>query len=185
MEVLLYEFKADLNATSASRPGTRVRSLADVIAFNSRERGARDCGSSVRTCSRGREERAADDPRVPDQPCQLSAMGGPEGIDAVMEKHRLDAVVAPMTSPAWPTDHLNGDHVLGSSSTIAAVAGYPHVVGARRRVSGLASGLLFFGRAWSKRRSSGGVCLRAGHAPRRRAAVRSRTGPPEQAATTV
>ena len=80
--------------------------------------------------------------------CQRWA--GPEGIDAVMEKHRLDALVAPMTGPAWPTDHLNGDHVLGSSSTSAAVAGYPHVVVPAGEVSGLPVGISFFGRAWSE-----------------------------------
>jgi amidase len=67
-----------------------------------------------------------------------------------MEKHRLDALVAPMTGPAWPIDHLNGDHVLGSSSTIAAVAGYPHVVVPAGAVSGLPVGISFFGRAWSE-----------------------------------
>src|SRR6185369_4833033 len=49
------------------------------------------------------------------------------GIDAVMMKFRLDALVAPTGSPAWPTDLVNGDHFLGASSTPAAVAGYPSI----------------------------------------------------------
>jgi amidase len=72
------------------------------------------------------------------------------GIDAVMAKHRLDALVAPTGNPAWPTDLVNGDHFTGGSSTPAAVAGYPSVSVPMGFAFGLPVNLSFFGRAWSE-----------------------------------
>jgi amidase len=77
-------------------------------------------------------------------------MSRTEGIDAVMKKHRLDAIVAPTGNPAWPTDLVNGDHFTGGSSTPAAVAGYPNINVPAGYASGLPVGISFFGRAWSE-----------------------------------
>ena len=77
-------------------------------------------------------------------------MARTEGIDAVMSKHRLDALVAPPGGPAWPTDLINGDHFIGGSTTPAAVAGYPNITVPAGYVAGLPIGLSFFGRAWSE-----------------------------------
>jgi len=73
-----------------------------------------------------------------------------EGIDAVMDQHNLDALVAPTGGPAWTTDLVNGDHYTGGSSTVAAVAGYPGVTVPAGFVYGLPVGISFFGRAWSE-----------------------------------
>jgi amidase len=73
-----------------------------------------------------------------------------EGIDAVMTAHRLDALVMPTDSPAWVTDLVNGDHFLGGSSTMAAVAGYPHITVPGGFAFGLPIGVSFIGRAWSE-----------------------------------
>jgi amidase len=73
-----------------------------------------------------------------------------EGIDALMDKHRLDAIVAPTGGPAWLTDLVNGDHVAGGSSNAAAVAGYPNINVTAGFLSGLPVGISFFGRAWSE-----------------------------------
>jgi amidase len=73
-----------------------------------------------------------------------------EGIDAVIAKHRLDAIVAPTGSPAWPTDLLNGDHFTGGSSTMAAVAGYPSITIPAGYVYGLPVGISLFASAWSE-----------------------------------
>jgi amidase len=73
-----------------------------------------------------------------------------EGIDAVMNKHNLDAIVSPTDSPAWVTDLVDGDHFLGGSSQLAAVAGYPHITVPAGQVLGLPVGISFFGRAWSE-----------------------------------
>jgi amidase len=75
-----------------------------------------------------------------------------QGIDALIAKHRLDAIVAPTGGPAWTTDHLNGDHFTGGSSTPAAVAGYPAITVPAGAVFGLPVGITFFGAAWSEHR---------------------------------
>jgi amidase len=72
------------------------------------------------------------------------------GIDAVMDKYNLDALVAPTDSPAWMTDLVDGDHFLGGSSSLAAVAGYPHITVPAGFVFDLPVGISFFGRAWSE-----------------------------------
>jgi amidase len=73
-----------------------------------------------------------------------------EGIDLVMSKNRLDAMIAPTGGPPWPTDLLNGDHFTGGFSTPAAVAGYPHITVPAGYVHGLPVGLSFFGRAYTE-----------------------------------
>jgi amidase len=149
MEVLLYEFKAGLNTYLATR-GARVRTLADLIAFNRQEQ-AREMpffGQDLFEAAEKKGPLTSEEYRTNLANCQRWA--GPEGIDAAMEQHRLDALVAPTTSPAWPIDHLNGDHVRGASTTAAAVAGYPHVTVPAGDVSGLPVGISFFGRAWSE-----------------------------------
>src|SRR5580692_10551232 len=73
-----------------------------------------------------------------------------EGIDATMDKHKLDAIVAPTGGPAWLTDLVNGDHSAGGSSNAAAVAGYPNINVIAGFISGLPVGISFFGRAWSE-----------------------------------
>ena len=72
------------------------------------------------------------------------------GIDAIMEEHGLDALVAPSGDPAWVIDLVNGDSQKGWSSTAAAVAGYPHITVPAGYAHGLPVGLSFFGRAWSE-----------------------------------
>ena len=79
-----------------------------------------------------------------------SRMSRTQGIDAVMTKHRLDALVAPTGSPAWPIDPVNGDHFLGASSTPAAVAGYPNITVPAGFAYGLPVGISFIGVPWSE-----------------------------------
>ena len=77
-------------------------------------------------------------------------LSGKEGIDKVMTKHGLDAIVAPTGGPAWTTDLVNGDHFSGGSSSPAAVSGYPAITVPAGFVRGLPVGITFFGRAWSE-----------------------------------
>jgi amidase len=151
LTVLLYEFKTDLNAYLAGLPpGARVRSLADVIAFNDaqREREMPFFGQELflRAQAMGpltdRAYRKA-------QRANLALLRA-KGIDAAMDKHRLDAIVAPTGGPAWPTDLVNGDHYVGGSSSPAAIAGYPSITVPAGTVHGLPVGLSFVGRAWSE-----------------------------------
>jgi amidase len=82
------------------------------------------------------------------QTCRARA--GAQGIDAVMKKHKLDAIVAPTGSPAWPIDLVNGDHFLGASSSPAAIAGYPNITVPAGYVHGLPVGISFIGTAWTE-----------------------------------
>jgi amidase len=68
-----------------------------------------------------------------------------DGIDKVMIDHKLDAMVAPTDSPAWPIDYVLGDHSLASTASPAAVAGYLHVTVPAGQIYGLPVGLSFFG----------------------------------------
>jgi amidase len=153
LEILLYEFKAGLNAyLGALPPSVRVRTLADVIAFNERER-AREMpffGQEMFVMAQKKGPLTSPKYLAARRTCQARARAG--GIDAVMLQHKLDAIVAPTGSPAWPIDLVNGDHFLGASSTPAAVAGYPAITVPAGFSNGLPVGISFMGRAWSEAR---------------------------------
>ena len=150
-EVLLYEFKADLNAYLAGL-GSRApsRSLADLIAFNerNREREMPYVGQEIFVMAQKKGPLTTRAYRL--ALAKNHRVSRNEGIDAVMAKHRLDAIVAPTGGPAWPTDLLNGDHFTGGSSTMAAVAGYPSVTVPAGFVHGLPVGISFFASAYSE-----------------------------------
>ena len=73
-----------------------------------------------------------------------------DGIDKLMDDNKLDALMAPTGAPAWKTDLVDGDHFLGGSSSLAAIAGYPAVTVPMGFVDELPVGVSFFGRAWSE-----------------------------------
>jgi amidase len=151
LEVLLYEFKDGLNAyLSGLGPTAPIRSLADVIAFNERERDREMRFFGQDLFIRAEAKGPLTSPAYLNALETCRRLAGPEGIDAVMNEHRLDALVAPTGSPAWPTDLINGDHFTGASSSPAAVAGYPNVTVPAGFVHGLPVGVSFFGRAWSE-----------------------------------
>ena len=75
---------------------------------------------------------------------------GKEGIGAIMDKHKLDALIAPTNGPSWTIDWVNGDHFTGGSSSPAAISGYPNISVPMGFVHGLPVGISFFGRAWSE-----------------------------------
>jgi amidase len=150
-EVLLYEFKADLNAYLAARGATTaVHTLDEVIAFNKKEepREMPYFGQEIMVMAQKKAALTHPAYRRALTTCRTRARA--LGIDAVMNRLRLDAIVAPTGSPAWPTDLINGDHFLGASSTPAAVAGYPSITVPAGFVHGLPVGLSFIGRAWSE-----------------------------------
>lgn len=150
-EVLLFDFKADLDAYLAAQPGaTGVRSLADAIAFNeaNRDREMPWFGQEIFVQAQEKGPRSSREYRSALETCRRLART--EGIDAVMNRHTLDAIIAPTGGPAWTTDLVNGDHFGGGSSTFAAVAGYPNITVPGGAVRGLPVGISFWGRAWSE-----------------------------------
>ena len=151
LEVLLYELKADLNAyLAALGPSAPVRTLADVIAFNERERAREMPYFGQELFVRAQAKGPLTSPGYRKALGDCRRLSRTLGIDAVMTRHRLDALVAPTGNPAWPTDPVNGDHFTGSSSTPAAVAGYPSVSVPMGDAWGLPVNLSFISRAWSE-----------------------------------
>jgi amidase len=153
LEVLLYEFKSDLNKYLNQLPASApVRSLSDLIAFNEREK-AREMpyfGQEILEMAQKKGPLTEAAYRRAHATCR--GRSRTLGIDATMARYRLDAIVAPTGSPAWPTDLVNGDHFLGASSTPAAVAGYPNITVPAGEVYGLPIGISFIGPAWSETR---------------------------------
>jgi amidase len=150
-EVLLYEFKADLNKYLAGLgPQAQVRSLKDVIAFNekNREREMPYFGQDIMI------KAEAKGPLTSKAYLQAlrknHLLTRAQGIDFIMKKNRLDALVAPTGGPSWPTDWINGDHFTGGYSSASAVAGYPHITVPAGYVFGLPVGISFFGGAFSE-----------------------------------
>jgi amidase len=152
-EILLYEFKDGLNAyLKTAGPGAGVRSLAELIAFNETER-AREMpyfGQEILIMAEKKGPLTSPEYKRALTTCRTRSRG--LGLDAVFRKHKLDAIVAPTGSPAWPTDLINGDHFLGASSTPAAVAGYPNITVPAGQVQGMPVGISFIGRPWTETR---------------------------------
>jgi amidase len=150
-EVLLYEFKADLNAYLAGLgPQAPVRSLKDVIAFNEKN-SAREMpyfGQDIMIKAEAKGPLTSKPYLAALRKNHLLTRA--QGIDAVMNKNRLDALVAPTGGPPWPTDWINGDHFTGGYSSASAVAGYPHITVPAGYVFGLPVGISFFGGAYSE-----------------------------------
>jgi amidase len=151
LEVLLYEFKADLNAYLAGLgPKAPVKSLEELIAFNERRKDVEMPYFGQELLVKAQAKGPLTTPAYVEALEKCRKLSRAEGIDAVMDEQKLDALVAPTGGPAWTTDFVNGDHFTGGSSTPAAVAGYPSVTVPAGFVFGLPVGISFFGRAWSE-----------------------------------
>lgn len=150
--VLLYEFKHDLDAYLAGREGVIVKSLADLIAFNQAHPADElvHFGQELFEMAAGKGPLTT--PEYVDALATCRRLSQAEGIDAAMDQHQLDAIVAPTNGPAWQTDLVCGNHYGGGSSSLPAVAGYPNVTVPAGFVRGLPIGASFYGRAWSEPR---------------------------------
>jgi amidase len=150
-EVLLYEFKAGLEAYFASLgPKAKVKTLAEAIAFNDRNREREMPYFGQEIFLKAVEKGPLTTPAYREALETCGRLARAEGLDAVIEKHRLEALVAPTGAPAWVVDPVSGDHFVGGNSTPAAVSGYPSITVPMGFVFGLPVGLSFIGRAWSE-----------------------------------
>jgi len=151
LEVLLYEFKADLNKYLASLgPGAPVKSLKAIIDFNEKNRDRELPYFGQDIMIKAQAKGPLTEKKYRDALAKNHLMSRTQGIDAVMVKNKLDAIIAPTGGPPWPTDLANGDHFTGGYSTASAVAGYPHITVPAGYVFGMPVGISFFGRAWSE-----------------------------------
>lgn len=150
LEVLLYEFKDGLNRYLERLPANMpARTLEQLIAFNLAQREQEmpwfEQELFVQSQAKGPLSDAAY--RRARQQCLRGARGG---LDAVLARQKLDAVVALTNGPAWLIDPVNGDAYSGGCSSLAAMAGYPHITVPAGSFRGLPVGLSFFGAAWSE-----------------------------------
>ena len=150
-DVLLYEFKADLEAYLRGLPaGARARTLDDLIAFD-RAHAAAEMpyfGQEIFEQAAKKGSLASAEYRKALAKCRLLART--KGLDATFSAHRLDALVAPTQGPPGLIDLVNGDASGGSSTSPCAVAGYPAITVPMGYAFGLPLGITFMGRAWSE-----------------------------------
>jgi amidase len=127
-----------------------MRSLKDIIDFNVRDKKRELSFFGQDTFVKAEAKGPLTSYEYQEALAKCRRLTRTEGIDAVMDKSKLDALVAPTMGPACLTDLVVGDRFLGSSPTAAAVAGYPSVTVPAGYVFGLPVGISFFGRAWSE-----------------------------------
>jgi amidase len=154
LDVLLYEFKADLSRYfGLLGPAASMHSLADLIAFNDshKDEELRYFGQELVVTAEGKGPLSDEKYRA--ELARNRLLAREQGIDATMAKYKLDALVAPTGGPPWMIDLVNGDGGTASApgpSTVTSVAGYPHITVPMGFVGDLPVGLSFFGRAWSE-----------------------------------
>jgi amidase len=149
--VLDYEFKAGINAyLSSLGADAPVKTLAELISWNEREKTREMPWFGQEIFIRAEKCGPLTDKKYVDARAKCVRMSRTEGIDAVMAKHKLDAIILPSNAPAWTTDLLNGDHFTGGNTTFAAVAGYPSITVPMGLVGALPVGLSFVGSAWEE-----------------------------------
>jgi amidase len=148
-QVLISEFKADLNAYLKTRSGVKIQSLAELIEFNRKNADTEMKWFGQEIVEFAEKTEGLNDPVYLDALKKSQKMTR-EGIDKLMDEHQLDALIAPTNGPAWTIDYVNGDHFGGGSSEPAAISGYPNISVPAGYVHELPVGISFFGRAWSE-----------------------------------
>ncbi len=149
LSVLLYEFKDGLN-TYLKASGSPHASLEALISWNkaNAERVMPFFGQEI--FEQAQAKGPLTDAAYRKARDAAKRMAGKDGLLAVLDREKLDAVIAPSTSPAWPTDHVLGDHFVGAGYGVSAVAGTPSLTVPIGDSHGLPIGLTFMGRAYSE-----------------------------------
>jgi amidase len=150
--VLNTELKADLNAYLATTPASvKTRTLADVIAFDTAHADRELALFGQDTFIKAEATKGLDDPEYKAARANSLRIAGQDGIDAMLKRDNLDALVGPTMGPGWKIDAANGDQIGGGGAgNLAAVAGYPHLTVPMGAVMGLPVGLSIIGPAWSE-----------------------------------
>jgi amidase len=149
-EVLLYEFKTDLAAYLAGRPGAAIRGLPDLMAFNQKNTDREMPFFGQEILEAAAKKGPLTDKAYREALAKNHELMRAKGIDAVLGKHKLDALVVLTNGPAHLTDLVNGDADTGGSSSLAAVAGYPSITLPAGWINGLPVGISLVGKAWSE-----------------------------------
>ncbi len=148
--LMLYEFKHGLNKYLATRSGSEVKTLEELIEFNEVNRKRSMPYFEQERLKLAQELGGLDEAEYRDALEKVLRLSREEGIDLTLRQHKLDAIVAPTGGPAWPTDLINGDHYRGGSSSPAARAGYPSISVPAGYIQGLPVGISLFSTAWKE-----------------------------------
>lgn len=148
-EVLLYEFKADLNNYLAARGG-QYKTLKELIDFNNKNADKEMPYFGQEIFIQAETKGSLSERAYQIALLQSKLMTQEQGIDGVAEKAKVDAFVAPSGGPAWITDLVGGDCGVFESSSLAAVSGYPNITVPAGYIQGLPIGISFFGKAFSE-----------------------------------
>jgi amidase len=151
--VLLFDFKADLNAYLAARHDPSIHTLQDLIDFDNAHAGQELPFFAQEVFDQSQAVDLSEPATIAAYRAALAndrRLGTTDGIDAVMNRFNLDALVAPSNSVPWKIDVLDGDHDLGGSSTPTSLAGYPAINVPAGFSFGLPIGITFMGRAFSE-----------------------------------
>lgn len=145
--VLLYEFKHDLNAYLAGLPDDELSglTLGELIAFNEEHADEEMPWFGQEIFEKAQAKGSLDDEAYREALSLSQQATREDGIDRLIAEHDLDALIAPTGAPAWKIDRINGDHFIGGSSTYPAVAGYPNITLPMGAVHGMPVGLSIFG----------------------------------------
>jgi Asp-tRNA(Asn)/Glu-tRNA(Gln) amidotransferase A subunit family amidase len=143
-EVLLYEFKDELNKYLSKTIDGIPKSLSEMIAFNNKHADIEMKYFGQELFLMAQEKGSITDKTYLEALTKAKRLTQEDGIDALLEKHQLDLIIAPTTGPAWKTDWVNGDHYLGAASSAAAISGYPHITVPMGYVHELPVGLSLF-----------------------------------------
>ncbi|RAO77384.1 amidase [Dyella jiangningensis] len=156
LTVLLYDFKHDINTYLATRTGLKVKTLADLIAFNQREAEREMPWFGQELFEQAQAKGALSDEAYMSALAKSKQISGPDGIDAALKAHHLDALLAPSWGPTFVTDPVLGDHVVSGDPTVggasqpAAMAGYPSITVPAGFAHDLPVGIVMFGTRWSE-----------------------------------
>jgi amidase len=150
-EVLLYEFRSDIEAYLATLGTAQPhRTLADLIAFNRQHADDEMPLFGQEVFEKAVEKGPLTEKAYVEALATCRRLARDEGLDAAFAQHRLDAIVAPSNQPAWLIDHANGDHYAGGESTPAAIAGYPNLTVPMGFAFEMPIGISFMGRPWTE-----------------------------------
>ncbi len=156
MTVLLYDFKHDLNEYLATRKNLKIHTLTDLIAFNKAHAKTEMPWFAQELFLMAEKKGPLTDKTYIDALARAKRHAGPEGIDAALKAHTLDALLAPSWGPAFRTDMVLGDHIVSGDPTVggvsqpASVAGYPSITLPAGFAHGLPVGIVFMTRKWGE-----------------------------------
>lgn len=149
-EIMLYEYKDGLNKYFASLgPKAPVKNVEELMAFNLKDSVELEYFNQ-KYLEMAQAKGGLDSPEYKSAHAKMQKGMRDNGIDRVMDEHKLDCIIAPTGAPAWKTDLINGDSFHVGSSSPAAIAGYPNISVPMGDIDGLPVGISFFGRAWSE-----------------------------------